>query len=98
MVALFCTLRISEVLGLQWKHVDWDRSVLMVRQRYYRGDLDVPKTRKAKRDVPLGQFADRLRAVWPGPGHEDDFVFSVKTAHRVCRDDRDINHYFLRKA
>jgi len=97
MVALFCTLRISEVLGLQWKHIDWERGVLMVRQRFYRGDLDVPKTRKAKRDVPLGELIKNLRAVWPGPGHDDDFVFSVKTVRGVCRDDRDINHYFLRK-
>ena len=97
MVALFCTLRISEVLGLAWKHIDWERGVVMVRQRFYRGDLDVPKTRKAKRDVPLGQLVDHLRSIWPGSGHEGDFVFSVKTSKGVCRDDRDINHYFLRK-
>jgi integrase len=98
MVALFCTLRISEVLGLQWKHVDWAQGLLLVRQRYYRGDLDEPKTRKAKRDVPLGYLADLLREVWPGEGHEEDFIFAVKTARGLCRDDRDINHYFLRKA
>ena len=97
MMALFCTLRISEVLGLQWKHIDWVRGAVMVRQRFYRGDLDEPKTRKAKRDVPMGQLTERLRAVFPGPGHEDDFVFSVKTSKGDCRDDRDINHYFLRK-
>ena len=97
MMALFCTLRISEVLGLQWKHIDWVRGAVMVRQRFYRGDLDEPKTRKAKRDVPMGQLTEHLRAVFPGPGHEDDFVFSVKTSKGDCRDDRDINHYFLRK-
>jgi integrase len=97
MVALFCTLRISEVLGLQWKHIDFERDLVMVRQRFYRGDLDEPKTRKAKRDVPLGQLADRLRTIWPGPGSEDIFVFSVKTERGISRDDRDINHYFLGK-
>ena len=98
MVALFCTLRISEVLGLQWKHIDWERGVVMVRQRFYRGDLDEPKTRKAKRDVPLGQLVEHLRAIQPSePGHDNDFVFSVKTTRGICRDDRDINHYFLRK-
>jgi len=97
MMSLFCTLRISEVLGLQWKHIDWTRGAVMVRQRFYRGDLDEPKTRKAKRDVPMGQLTEHLRAVYPGPGHEDDFVFSVKTSKGICRDDRDINHYYLRK-
>ena len=38
MVALFCTLRISEVLGLKWKHVRLTHGVLEVRERYYRGD------------------------------------------------------------
>ncbi len=98
MVALFCTLRISEVLGLQWKHVDWERGLLLVRQRYYRGDLDEPKTRKAKRDVPLGYLVERLRKIWPGHGHEEEFVFVVKTVRGICRDDRDINQHFLRKA
>ena len=104
MVALFCTLRISEVLGLQWKHVDFTRGVLMIRQRFYRGDLDEPKTRKAKRDVPMGRLADELRRRFPGKGHEADFVFSVKThlgrwkESGVCRDDRDISRYFLRPA
>jgi integrase len=36
-VALYCT--ISEVLGVQWKHVDFKRGVIQVRQRFYRGDL-----------------------------------------------------------
>jgi integrase len=97
MMSLFCTLRISEVLGLQWKHIDWTRGAVMVRQRFYRGDLDEPKTRKAKRDVPLGQLTEQLRALWPGPGHENDFVFSVTTSKGICRDDRDINHYYLRR-
>jgi hypothetical protein len=45
----------------------------------------------------MGQLTEHLRGIWPGPGHEDHFVFSVKTSKGVCRDDRDINHYFLRK-
>ena len=33
MMALFCTLRISEVLGLQWKHIDWARGLILAPQR-----------------------------------------------------------------
>jgi hypothetical protein len=72
-------LREIPQLGLEWKHIDWNRGVVMVRQRFYRGDLDVPKTRKAKRDLPRGQLVDHLRRIWPGPGHENDFVFIVKS-------------------
>jgi integrase len=34
MAALFCTLRISEILGLQWRHLDFKTGKIMVRQRY----------------------------------------------------------------
>ena len=58
---------------------NWARNLVLVRQRFHGGDLDAPKTRKALRDVPLGQLAERLRANRPGPGHDDEFIFS-KTA------------------
>lgn len=99
MMALSCTLRISEILGLQWRHIDFERGVVCVRQRYYRGDLDVAKTERASRDVPLGTLTDELRKRYPsGPGHENDFVFNVKTKHGFTRDDGSIRSTFLRPA
>lgn len=57
----------------KWRHIDFERGVVCVRQRYYRGDLDVAKTERASRDVPLGTLADELRKRYPGePGHEND--------------------------
>jgi integrase len=97
--ALFCLLRISEVLGLQEKHLDFEAGLIQVRQRFYRGDLDGPKNGKP-RDVPMGDLADRLRKRLTGnPGA---FVFHVETKPRwgqqraICRDDRDIQQHFLR--
>lgn len=103
-VALYCTLRISEVLGLTWKHIDLKAGVIHVRQRWYRGDLDVVKTRKARRDVAMGSLAADLAKMYPGEEKEEEFVFSVRThlgvwkTPAVCRDDRDINQHFLRPA
>ena len=103
-VALYCTLRISEVLGLQWKHIDFKRGVLCVRQRYYRGDVDTVKSECSERDVAMGFLGEDLAALYPGAGHAEDYVFRVRThlkrekAGRVCRDDRDINQHFLRPA
>jgi integrase len=57
---LYCTLRISEVLGVQWKHVDFRRGVILVRQRFYRGDVDVVKSERSQRDVPMGLLAADL--------------------------------------
>jgi integrase len=45
----------------------------------------------------MGQLVEYMRGSWPGTGHEDHFVFSVKTSKGICLDDRDIDHYFLRK-
>jgi integrase len=100
-VGLFCTLRISEILGLQEKHLDFERGLIHIRQRFYRGNLDEPKSRKAVRDVPMGYLADGLK--YSCAGDPERFVFQIK-AHMerkvptICRDDRDLNQHFLREA
>jgi hypothetical protein len=98
-----CTLRISEVLGLQWKNLDFDSGKIQVRQRWYRGDLDVVKSSKAVRDVPMGILAKDLQAL-RDQNPTSEFVFNVPThtgrwtKPGICRDDRDINQHFLRPA
>ncbi len=98
MASLFCTLRISEVLGLQWQHIDLENGKIMVRQRFYRGNLDVPKSQKAIRDVAMGELSRLLAERHPGPQNAEEFAFSVKTSRGICRDDRDILQHFLRPA
>lgn len=101
-VGLFCTLRISEILGLQEKHLDFEHGLILVRQRFYRGDVDQPKNQKARRDVPMGYLSADLKALCVGD--PERFVFQIKTApdwgqrESVCRDDRDIHQHFLRPA
>jgi integrase len=101
-VCLFGTLRISEALGLQEKHLDFSRGLILVRQRYSRGDIDIPKNDSAKRDIPMGHLADSLRALCSGD--PERFVFQVETRPEwgkrtaICRDDRDLNQHFLRPA
>jgi integrase len=102
-VALYCTCRISEVLGLQWQDIDFQAGIMHIRRRWYRGDLDEVKSLKSRRSVPLGIMADELRARYP-EGAQSEFVFEVKThvgrwkTPGACRDDRDINQHFLRPA
>ncbi|MGB9454641.1 MAG: tyrosine-type recombinase/integrase [Bryobacteraceae bacterium] len=101
-VGLFCTLRISEILGLQEKHLDFERGLIQVRQRFYRGNLDEPKNQKARRDVPMGYLVGDLKALCAGD--PERFVFQIRTRPEwgkkaaVCRDDRDIQQHFLRPA
>ena len=79
MTALFCTLRISKVLGLQWKHIDYVNGQFIVEQRYWRGDLDLTKTVDSERKVKMGFLADLLQRYAPGAHDGEEFVFSVKT-------------------
>ena len=95
MVALFCTLRISEVMGLQWKHIDFANGQIIVEQRYWRGDLDLTKTADSERKVKMGLLSGLLQKYAPGPHDPEEFVFSVKTKKGITRDDRDIRRYFL---
>ncbi|MBI4459432.1 MAG: tyrosine-type recombinase/integrase, partial [Acidobacteria bacterium] len=52
--------RISEVLGLQRKHLDLAKGVIEIRQRHCRGDIDVPKTKNSRRTLTLGSLTARF--------------------------------------
>jgi integrase len=104
-VALFCTLRISEVLGIKEKNLDFEAGVISVEQRVVRGNLDDLKNRKAARRVPMGYLAADLKALCLGD--PERFVFQVETKagrpgphqkHFICRDDRGLLQHFLRPA
>jgi integrase len=55
--------RISEVLGLMFKHVDLVKGILHIQQRHCRGDIDVPKTKNSRRVLTLGALTTRYK-VW----------------------------------
>lgn len=51
--------RISEVLGLQLKHLNPEKGTILVEQRHCRGDIDVPKTKNSRRVLTLGTLVSR---------------------------------------
>ncbi len=53
--------RISEVTGLQIKHVDLEKGTIRIAQRNWHGDIDLPKTEKSKRILALGGLTERYR-------------------------------------
>ena len=101
-VSLFCTLRVSELLGLQEKHLDFESGLIEVAQRYYRGRLGQVKTKRSRRRVPMGYLSAELKALCMGD--PERFVFQIKTRPQwgnlesVCRDDRDLLQHFIRPA
>ena len=78
-IALSNGARISEILGLQWKHVDLEPGVIKVEQRYWRGDLDVTKTQGSSRKLVVGHLVSRLRAKAKADGAQPEgFIFTRK--------------------
>ena len=58
-------MRVSEVLGLQWKHLQLNGSNphVQVRRAWVRGRFEQPKSRHGRREIPLSrELVDELRA------------------------------------
>lgn len=93
MVALFTTLRISEILGLQEKHLNFSNENISVEQRFYRGDLDTTKTDKSTRTVTMSGLTEYLRSLCIGdPEH---FIFQ---SHESCHSDENLRKRHLTPA
>jgi len=53
--------RISEVLGLQWKHIDLLGGTIRIEQRQWHQDIDEPKTDTSKRILAMSHLVARYK-------------------------------------
>lgn len=60
-----CGARISEVLGMQLRHVDLEKGTLRVEQRSWHQDIDKPKTERSRRTLAIAGLTERFRAWIP---------------------------------
>ncbi len=71
-------LRLGELLGLQWKHIDLSGAKLRIEQSLWNGQLVSPKTRNSVRTIPFGEVLRQTlvlhqqRSLHKRP---EDFVF-----------------------
>jgi integrase len=73
--------RISEVLGLTWKHVDLDAGTIRIEQRVWHQEIGVPKTEGSRRILGIGELVGRYEAKLTEDGAEAEaFVFQQKRA------------------
>lgn len=72
-------LRVGEALALRWRDIDLLSGVIRVRHSLSRsGELQPPKTRAGRRDVPIAPgLVDMLALLKPDGADEDAFVFST---------------------
>jgi len=63
--AIFTGMRISELRGLTWDHIDFARRVIRVRQRANRGnEIGSPKTKSGIRDIPMTPMVVEALSRW----------------------------------
>jgi len=73
--------RISEVLGLKWRHVNLDAGTIKIEQRVWHQDIGRPKSEDSKRLLGIGDLVERFRAKATADGATpDSFVFQQKRA------------------
>lgn len=81
LVAALTGMRIGELLALRWKHVDFLREAIQIRETVSEGRFGTPKTKSSRRDVPISIVvrdalaAQRRRSQQTGP---DDLVFATR--------------------
>jgi integrase len=65
LTAIFTGLRASELRGLAWKHVDFDKKILRVQQRADRFQaIGKPKSEAGEREVPLPPIVTNTLREW----------------------------------
>ena len=95
LTAIFSGLRLSELRGLNWSHVDFDEGIIRVRQRAdFQNRIGPPKSKAGNRDVPLAPTALNTLKTWKVscPLSPLKLVFPTKTGgvlsgsnlHRQC--------------
>ncbi len=57
-------MRISEILGLQWQDVDFERAILHVRRSCVDGVIGECKTESSRRPLPLPEKAAEALKAW----------------------------------
>lgn len=76
--AIFTGMRISELRGLPWDAVDFERRVISVRQRADEfGEIGPPKSRAGYRDIPMAPAVHRTLEAWrsEAPASAQGLVF-----------------------
>ena len=83
-VRFFTGLRSAEAHGLKWKHIDFVRGLILVRETFYAGRTESTKTDGSRRDLEVSNVViealHRRRAQFKGSDAEiaDQYVFCTR--------------------
>lgn len=76
-VAFFTALRTSELNGLKWNYVDFERKQILVRETFVYGEIDTTKTTGSERIVTMSSIVENalLEQRKNSTGNGSEFVF-----------------------
>jgi integrase len=78
----FTGMRSSEVDGLQWQYIDFDRRQILIRQALVQGRLEDTKTDGSTREIEMNHLVyDALQAQAKVTRGFSDFVFCMRTGN-----------------
>jgi integrase len=97
MVWLCCAtgVRVSELLGLRWKSIDWEHKCLWIREAVHDGEVDSPKTHRSCRPIRLAKAElARLRKFQQtrAQANDEDWIFLNKRRTGPFRADNLLEH------
>jgi integrase len=73
--------RISEVLGLKWKHINLEAATIQIEQRVWHQDVGRPKSEDSRRVLGIGDLVQRFREKATNDGAKPEaWVFCQKHA------------------
>ena len=83
-VRFFTGMRTSEIDGLKWRYVFFDRREIVIEETLVYGHEDTPKTPTSYRIIQMNQLVfDALREQWERTGETGGFVFQSKRGEPV---------------
>lgn len=89
-VRFFTGMRTAEVHGLQWKYVDFEHRLILVRETFVMGEDEYTKTDYSQRDIQMSQAVfDALKVQYEATGKLSKYVFCTRNGSPL--DFRNVN-------
>lgn len=79
LLAAITGLRVSELLGLKWRDVDWAGQKIHVRRTFLQGKVGEPKSECSARPVPMGEYLAQVLNDWrqqTSYAQDEDWMFA----------------------
>ena len=77
-------VRTGEAHGLKWKHVDFERRLILIRETFVLGEDDETKTEGSMRDIQMSQpVYDALKRQHDATAKLGDYVFCNREGHPI---------------